>query len=210
MTMPTLKRERTVAELADLPDDGNRYEVLDGTLYVTPSPELRSSGGAAAAPSSHRRLPGAGAQRLRVQCSRGRDVFGTPRRAARPVRNAAARRQASEAVRGRPASHARGQGAVSECARADHVAKRTVYQRRVWGYSEWSISMRGQSSARWPPIRELRCSRIGSSGIRPALRGPGAWRSRTIFSGCWTNDLDAASCATSAVSISAPLGTQRR
>lgn len=28
----------TVADLADLPDDGNRYEVIDGELHVTPAP----------------------------------------------------------------------------------------------------------------------------------------------------------------------------
>jgi len=38
MAMPSVKREWTVADLADLPEDGNRYEVLDGVLYVTPSP----------------------------------------------------------------------------------------------------------------------------------------------------------------------------
>ena len=38
MSMPTLKRQWTVADLADLPDDGNRYEVIDGELLVTPSP----------------------------------------------------------------------------------------------------------------------------------------------------------------------------
>lgn len=38
MAMPILKRDWTVADLAGLPDDGNRYEVLDGILYVTPSP----------------------------------------------------------------------------------------------------------------------------------------------------------------------------
>ena len=36
--MPTLKRRWTVADLEDLPDDGNRYEVIDGELFVTPSP----------------------------------------------------------------------------------------------------------------------------------------------------------------------------
>ena len=36
--MPSLKRDWTVADLAELPDDGNRYEVLDGELYVTPAP----------------------------------------------------------------------------------------------------------------------------------------------------------------------------
>ncbi|MGH7617733.1 MAG: Uma2 family endonuclease [Gemmatimonadaceae bacterium] len=39
--MPTLKRRWTVADLEDLPDDGNRYEVIDGELLVTPSPALR-------------------------------------------------------------------------------------------------------------------------------------------------------------------------
>lgn len=40
MSMPSLKRRWTVADLADLPDDGNRYEVLDGELLVTPAPSL--------------------------------------------------------------------------------------------------------------------------------------------------------------------------
>jgi Uma2 family endonuclease len=41
MGMPVVKRRWTVADLADLPDDGNRYEVVDGELLVTPSPTLR-------------------------------------------------------------------------------------------------------------------------------------------------------------------------
>ena len=40
MAMPTLKRDWTVGDLLDLPDDGNRYEVLDGELFVTPAPSL--------------------------------------------------------------------------------------------------------------------------------------------------------------------------
>lgn len=31
----------TVADLAEMPDDGQRYEVIDGELFVTPSPALR-------------------------------------------------------------------------------------------------------------------------------------------------------------------------
>jgi Uma2 family endonuclease len=38
MSMPTLKRQWTVADLPDLPDDGSRYEIIDGELLVTPSP----------------------------------------------------------------------------------------------------------------------------------------------------------------------------
>lgn len=38
MSMPTLKRRWTAADLDDLPNDGNRYEVIDGELYVTPAP----------------------------------------------------------------------------------------------------------------------------------------------------------------------------
>ena len=38
MSMPMLKRQWTVADLDDLPDDGNRYEVIDGELFVTPAP----------------------------------------------------------------------------------------------------------------------------------------------------------------------------
>ena len=41
MHMPVLKRRWSVADLEDLPDDGNRYEVIDGELLVTPSPSLR-------------------------------------------------------------------------------------------------------------------------------------------------------------------------
>ena len=40
MSMPSVKRDWTVADLGDLPDDGNRYEVLDGELYVTPAPSF--------------------------------------------------------------------------------------------------------------------------------------------------------------------------
>jgi Uma2 family endonuclease len=40
MRMPTLKRRWTVDDLQDLPDDGQRYEVIDGELFVTPAPSL--------------------------------------------------------------------------------------------------------------------------------------------------------------------------
>ena len=41
MGMPNFKRQWTVAERDELPDDGNRYEVIDGELFVTPAPAWR-------------------------------------------------------------------------------------------------------------------------------------------------------------------------
>ncbi|MGE0446673.1 MAG: Uma2 family endonuclease [Vicinamibacterales bacterium] len=40
MPLPQLKAKLEYADLADTPDDGLRYEILDGELYVTPSPRL--------------------------------------------------------------------------------------------------------------------------------------------------------------------------
>ena len=41
MYMPTLRRHWIVDDLEDLPADGNRYEVIDWELFVTPSPSFR-------------------------------------------------------------------------------------------------------------------------------------------------------------------------
>ncbi|HEY4303487.1 MAG TPA: Uma2 family endonuclease [Gemmatimonadaceae bacterium] len=38
MAMPAIAMEWTVDMLDALPDDGNRYEIIDGQLFVTPSP----------------------------------------------------------------------------------------------------------------------------------------------------------------------------
>lgn len=37
-TRPAARDDWTIARLHDLPGDGNRYEIVDGVLYVTPSP----------------------------------------------------------------------------------------------------------------------------------------------------------------------------
>ena len=42
MSMPLLSRNGwTLDGLAALPDDGNRYEIIDGELFVTPTPTMR-------------------------------------------------------------------------------------------------------------------------------------------------------------------------
>lgn len=38
MHMPMVTRQWTANDLASLPDDGNRYELIDGDLFVTPAP----------------------------------------------------------------------------------------------------------------------------------------------------------------------------
>jgi|SRR4051812_43259374 Uma2 family endonuclease len=38
MAMPAVRTEWTVEMLDELPDDGNRYELIDGELFVTPAP----------------------------------------------------------------------------------------------------------------------------------------------------------------------------
>jgi len=39
MVMPVIARRFTVDEVLSWPDDGNRYELVDGVLLVTPAPE---------------------------------------------------------------------------------------------------------------------------------------------------------------------------
>ena len=40
MHMLTQRRQWTADDLEDLPDDGRRYEIIDGELFVSPSPSL--------------------------------------------------------------------------------------------------------------------------------------------------------------------------
>jgi Uma2 family endonuclease len=53
----------TYADLQDFPDDGNRYEIIDGVLYVSPSPSeghQRASGGLHEQVAPHVRRRGLG------------------------------------------------------------------------------------------------------------------------------------------------------
>jgi len=65
----TLPRGRalTVADLAAMPDDGHRYELIDGTLVVTPAPSLR-----------HQRISGVLGTLLQSSAPRGLWVLAAP------------------------------------------------------------------------------------------------------------------------------------
>ena len=60
-------RPFTAADLAKLPDDGNRYELIDGLLLVTPSPAMR-----------HQRCAFTMAVLLREACPDDLEVFIAP------------------------------------------------------------------------------------------------------------------------------------
>jgi Uma2 family endonuclease len=62
-----LRREWTVADLESLPDDGLRYELLDGLLLVTPAPVL-----------AHQRVLGNLYLALRAACPSKMEAFMAP------------------------------------------------------------------------------------------------------------------------------------
>ncbi len=66
MTLPW-GRELTAGDLAAMPDDGHRYELIDGTLLVTPSPSREHQGIAAEL-----------IFRLRLACPRDLKVLAAP------------------------------------------------------------------------------------------------------------------------------------
>jgi Uma2 family endonuclease len=82
MSMSMLERQWTVADLADLPDDGNRYEVIDGELLVTPAPALPHQ---AAVGELHLLVaPYVTAQKLGYTFVAPADVIFSPRRGLQP------------------------------------------------------------------------------------------------------------------------------
>ena len=61
------ERRLTVRDLEDMPDDGNRYELIDGELYVSPAPGR-----------SHQKIVYGLYARLDAACPPHLDVLGAP------------------------------------------------------------------------------------------------------------------------------------
>ena len=151
MAMPMLRRDWTVDDLLDLPDDGFRYEVLDGELFVTPAPSF-----------AHQRVALAIGQLLTGYLATTRvgeaiispaDVIFSPRRAVQPdvfvVPFAADGRRASQFT-----DVGRLLLAIEilspSTARADKVAKRRVY--REEGVPEyWIVDLDARTIERSTP-----------------------------------------------------------
>ena len=82
MHMLTVKREWTFDDLSDLPDDGNRYEVIDGELFMSPAPALRHQ---EAVYRLHRLLADyVERERVGHAFSSPADIVFSPRRAVQP------------------------------------------------------------------------------------------------------------------------------
>jgi len=150
MVMPTSSTQWTAERVRALPDDGNRYEVIDGELFVTPAPSWE-----------HQRAALAMAQRIRsylVDQPLG-DVYIAPAdvefRYDRMVEPDLFVVPLVEGRRPRTWEDVRRLLLAVEIlspstARADRLAKRTLYQReQVPEY--WIIDVAARLIERWGP-----------------------------------------------------------
>jgi Uma2 family endonuclease len=150
MSMPTLKRQWTVADRDALPDDGNRYEVIDGELFVTPSPALRHQ--SAVLVLSVLLDPYVRAQRVGYVFGAPIDVIFSPRRGVQPdisvvpPLNGKMPKSFAEAKRLLLAVEV----LSPSTARSDRVVKRTLYRdERVPEY--WIVDLDSRTIERSTP-----------------------------------------------------------
>lgn len=152
MYMAQLSRYWTVEDVHALPDDGNRYEVIDGELFVTPAPRWRHQDAVSELASILRaylkreRVGHAYVAPADVIFSRARlvqpDVFVAPlkRDGRRPDKFADVGRLVLAAEILSPSS-----------ARADRVSKRTLYaDENVPDY--WIIDLEARTFERSTPL----------------------------------------------------------
>lgn len=153
-TVPdTSRRDWTVQERNALPDDGNRYEVVDGELLVTPAPSW-----------THQRVSLRLAERLSPYCVElgleclvaPADVSFSPRRVVEPDLFVV------PLIDGRPATRFEEVGRLvlavevlsPASARADRYVKRRLYQSE--GVPEfWLVDAANRCIERWRPGEEI-------------------------------------------------------
>jgi Uma2 family endonuclease len=148
--MPTLKRQWTARDLDDLPDDGNRYEVIDGELFVTPAPAWRHQ--EAVLQLARLLADYLGGQRVGHVIVAPADVVFSPKRAVQPdlfvVPLVEGRRPERFEDVGRLLLAA--EVLSSSTARADRVAKRVLY--RDQGVTEyWLVDLEARTVERSTP-----------------------------------------------------------
>jgi Uma2 family endonuclease len=150
MGMPAQQTEWTAEMARALPDDGKRYEVLDGELFVTPAPSLRHQ--TAAAELWARLNPYVRGLSLGVALVSPADIEFSPRRLVQPDVFVA---PATE--RGRPREWRDISSLLlaveilsPSTARADRQGKRRIYQSE--GVPEyWIVDLDARVVERWRP-----------------------------------------------------------
>jgi Uma2 family endonuclease len=153
MGMPAQQTEWTAEMARALPDDGKRYEVLDGELFVTPAPSLRHQ--TAASELWARLSPYVRAHSLGVALMSPADIEFSPRRLVQPDVFVA-----PQTERGRPrdwrdiSSLLLAVEVLSpSTARADRQRKRRIYQSE--GVPEyWILDLDARVVERWRPVDE--------------------------------------------------------
>lgn len=140
----------TVADLEQLPDDGNRYEVIDGELFVTPSPNLDHQ--EAVLHLGRLLADYLGAQRVGHAVVAPADVVFSPRRGMQPdlfvmpLLDGRRPRRFTDVGRLLLAVEALSPGT----ARADRVKKRTVYREEAVP-EYWIVDLDGRVFERSVP-----------------------------------------------------------
>ena len=171
MGMPAAPTNWTVDRVRALPDDGNRYEVVDGQLFVTPAPSWEHQRAALA--MAQRLHPYLAAQLLgavyvapaevafRFDRMVEPDVFAVPLVEGRSPKTWADVRRLLLAV----------EILSPSTARADRVAKRLLYQReRVPEY--WMVDVASRLIERWRPDDTRPEIIVGKLTWQPDPRSP--------------------------------------
>ena len=149
MSMPRTQTDWTAERVRGLPDDGKRYEVVDGELLVTPSPRTphqRALGELYLSLAQYVRAAGIGEvffspsdvefdSRTLLQP----DLFVVPLNEGRPIRNWSEIQRLLLAV----------EILSPSSARYDRLTKRRVYQRQ--GVEYWIVDIDARVVERWRP-----------------------------------------------------------